>query len=437
MTKRRTAKIWVPGPHDGPASPLQLPRRSLWSAVRRSFVEFNGDNAWDWAAAMTYYGVLSVFPGLLVVVSIVGLVRPAAMGQLIAGLSDVAPGPVRTIINEAVGGLQNSPRQAGIFAVIGVVVALWSASGYAAAFIRAANAAYDVPEGRPIWKTLSIRMGVTIVTGILLVASATIVVLTGNLASVVGRVLGLESQVITAWGIGKWPVLVVLVSLMFALLYWASPNAQQGGFRWVSPGCMIAVVLWMVASAGFGLYAAHFGSYDKTYGTLAGIVVFLTWLWITNLALLLGLEIDAELERQRAIAAGLPRDAEPYMRLRDEPAHPGTNGSPGLAGRSRQNGSDAIAELDPPAAETRRPRGATMVVVGFMLGLVAGVAVMRTGHRRRSPRCGHDWMTARTEATADEPTGDYRQVLRVPQRSPLHMPSRHAAAIAARPEEGT
>jgi membrane protein len=392
MAKRRTARFWVPGPREGPASPLQLPRRSLWSAVRRSFVEFNADNAWDWAAAMTYYGVLSVFPGLLVVVSIVGLVRPAAMEQLVVGLSDVAPGPVRTIINESVRGLQESPRQAGVFAVIGVVVALWSASGYAAAFIRAANAAYDVPEGRPIWKTLSIRMGVTVVTGLLLVASAAIVVLTGNLASVVGRVLGLESQVINAWGIGKWPVLVVLVSLMFALLYWASPNAQQSGFQWVSPGCMIAVVLWMAASAGFGLYAAHFGSYDKTYGTLAGVVVFLTWLWITNLALLLGLEIDAELERQRAIAAGLPRDTEPYMRLRDETALP-SNGSPGLAGRSPQHSSDAIAERDAVALDTVRTRGATAVMVSFMLGLAAGVAVTRTRHRPRSPRGGHDGMT--------------------------------------------
>jgi membrane protein len=250
---------------------------------------------------------------------------------------------VRTIITEAVQGLQDSPQQAGVFAVIGVLVALWSASSYAAAFIRAANAAYDVPEGRPIWKTLSIRMAVTVLTGVLLVASATIVVVTGNLAAVVGRVLGIESSAVAAWNIGKWPVLVVLVSLMFAVLYWASPNARQGGFRWVSPGCAIAVVLWMAASAGFGLYAVHFASYDKTYGTLAGVVVFLTWLWITNLALLLGLEIDAELERQRAIAAGLPRDAEPYMRLRDEAAVP-AKVSPGLAGPSYPHAPDSAED---------------------------------------------------------------------------------------------
>ncbi len=303
--------------------------------MRRSVIEFDNDNAWDWAAALTYYAVLSIFPGLLVVVSAVGLARPAAGEAHIGSLNDVAPGPVRIIIDEAVRGLQESPRQAGVFAVIGLLLALWSASGYAAAFIRAANAAYDVPEGRPIWKTLSIRIGVTVLTGVLLVASATIVVVSGNLAAALGRVLGLESSALTAWNIGKWPLLVVLVALMFAVLYWASPNARQGGFRWVSPGCTVAVVLWMAASAGFGLYAANFASYGRTYGTLAGVVVFLTWLWITNLALLLGLEIDAELERQRAIAAGLPRDAEPYMRLRDERGL-SSSGPSGLADRSYQ-----------------------------------------------------------------------------------------------------
>src|SRR5262249_27590712 len=147
-----------------------------------------------------------------------------------------------------------------------------------------------------------------------------IVVVSGTLATAVGRALGLESTAITVWGIAKWPVLVVLVSLMFAVLYWASPNARQGGFRWISPGGVVAVVLWLIASLGFGFYAVHFGSYNKTYGTLAGVIIFLVWLWLSNLALLLGLEIDAELERQRAIAAGMPADVEPYLRLRDDRA---------------------------------------------------------------------------------------------------------------------
>jgi membrane protein len=378
MSRRPSLSGTVPGPHAVPESPFQLTRRSLWLAIRRSFVEFDGDNAWDWAAALTYYGVLSIFPGLLVVVSIVGLIRPAAMQPLIASLSEVAPGPVQTIINEAVRGLQDSPRQAGVFAVVGLLVALWSASGYAAAFIRAANAAYDVPEGRPIWKTLLIRIGITVLTGVLLVASATIVVLTGNLATAVGRALRLESTTVMAWNIVKWPVLVILVSLMFAVLYWASPNARQSGFRWVSPGGVVAVVLWVAASVGFGIYAVHFASYDKTYGTLAGVVVFLTWLWITNLALLLGLEIDAELERQRAIAAGLPRDSEPYMRLRDGSGI-SEHGSQGLGGPSA--GPSAPAH-EPPSPVPTSPTRRAGVTATFIAGLIVGAAVTRLRHRR-------------------------------------------------------
>jgi len=363
-------------------------------AVRRSLAEFDGDNAWDWAAALTYYGLLSIFPGLLVAVSIVGLVRPSSLEPLTTSLNDIAPGPTRTIIDGAIRGLQDSPRQAGFFAVVGIVLALWSACGYAGAFIRAANTAYDVPEGRPIWKTLSLRVGITVATGILLVASATIVLVTGNLTSVLGRQLGLESSALTAWSIGKWPLLVVLVSLMFAVLYWASPNARQSGFRWVSPGGAIAVVLWMAASAGFGLYASHFASYDKTYGTLAGVVVFLTWMWITNLALLLGLEIDSELERQRAIAAGLPCDAEPYMRLRED-ARARVGVAPGLAGIVYEYVAEPSddeqlvpANLDP----VRRPR---LLVAGFALGLAVGIAAVTIRHHARSSalpgtsrRCG-------------------------------------------------
>jgi membrane protein len=382
---RSRPRAEAPPPDAGPASPADLPGASLRRAIRRSFVEFDRDNAWDWAAALTYYGVLSIFPGLLVVVSLVGLVRPDSLAPLVESLSDVAPGPVRTIFNEAVKGLQDSPRQAGFFAIVGLAVAGWSASGYAGAFIRAANAAYDVPEGRPIWKTLGIRLGVTVVTGALLIVSATIVLVTGNLAAAVGRALHLESTTVAAWGILKWPTLVVLVSIMFAVLYRASPNARQGGFRWVSPGGVVAVILWLGASAGFGVYAAQFASYDKTYGTLAGVVVFLTWLWITNLALLLGLEVDAELERQRAIAAGLPRDAEPYMRLRDDRAVP-ADGSPGLAGPPAV-GSDGTPRATGHSEDHQRPTPGA--VASFVVGVAVGMTLIakrqrgRRGRRRR------------------------------------------------------
>ncbi len=207
---------------------------------------------------------------------------------------------------------------AGIAAIFGLLAAFWSASGYIAAFMRASNSIYDVPEGRPIWKTLPIRLGVTAAIGVMLVASAVIVVFTGDLARVVGDVIGLGSTAVTVWNIVKWPVLVVLVSLMFALLYWASPNARHGGFRWVSPGGLFAVILWIVASAAFAFYLSNFASYNKTYGTLGGVIAFLVWLWISNIAILLGAEMDAELERSRAIAAGHPSDKEPFVELRDD-----------------------------------------------------------------------------------------------------------------------
>ena len=307
-----------PPPDAGPDGPTKLPRGALWKAVKRSVKEFMEDNLTDWAAALTYYGVLSIFPGLLVLVSVLGLLGPSAIQPLVDNVGQIAPGPVRLILENAANALQQAQGTAGITAIIGLAVALWSASGYVAAFMRASNAIYDVPEGRPIWKTVPIRIGVTIATGVLLLVSAVIVVLTGDVAEQAGRALGLESVLVTSWNILKWPVLVVLVSLMFAILYWASPNARQGGFRWVSPGGFVAVLLWIVASAGFAVYVANFASYNKTYGTLAGVIVFLVWLWISNLAVLFGAELNAELERQRSAAAGHPEEAEPYLQLRDD-----------------------------------------------------------------------------------------------------------------------
>jgi membrane protein len=307
-----------PPPEAGPDSPGHLSGRDLWTAVKRAGKEFSEDNISDWAAALTYYGVLSIFPGLLVLVSVLGLFGSDVTRPIVDSLGSLAPGAVQEILNNAADGLDNGQGAAGVMAIVGLLVALWSASGYVGAFMRAANAIYDVPEGRPVWKTLPIRLGVTVVTGVMLVVSAGIVVFTGELADKVGQALGLGSAVVTAWDYAKWPVLVILVSLMFAILYWASPNARQGGFRWVSPGGLVAVLLWLAASGGFAIYAANFASYNKTYGTLAGIIVFLVWLWISNLAVLFGAELDAELERQRAARAGHPENEEPYLQLRDD-----------------------------------------------------------------------------------------------------------------------
>jgi membrane protein len=279
--------------------------------------EFGEDNLTDWAAALTYYAVLSIFPGLLVLVSVLGLIGGSILQPLIDNMGTIAPGPVGQILTTGARSLTQAQGAAGLLAIVGLAGALWSASGYIAAFMRAANAIYDVPEGRPIWKTLPIRIAVTIVVGVLLALSALIVVFTGRLADRIGDALGVGSVLITTWNIVKWPILVVLVSLMFAILYWAAPNARQGGFRWITPGGLIAVIVWIIASGGFAFYVANFGSYNKTYGALGGVIIFFVWLWISNLAVLLGAEFDAELHRGRAIIAGHPETEEPFLELRD------------------------------------------------------------------------------------------------------------------------
>jgi YihY family inner membrane protein len=296
--------------------PTDLPGGSWWAAVKRTVREFRVDNLSDWAAALTYYAVLSIFPALLVLISLVDLAGQGTIDALLDNLGQVAPGSVNEILATAIRNLQQTRGSAGVLALVGLAAALWSASGYIAAFMRASNAIYDVPEGRPVWKTLPIRVGVTVIVMMLLAVSAVAVVASGGLADRIGRVLGLGSAAVTAWNIFKWPVLLLVVSFMFALLYWASPNARQG-FRWVSPGGILAVVVWVLASVAFAIYVANFGSYNKTYGSLASVIIFLVWLWLSNTAILLGAELNAELERSRAIATGHPPDREPYMELRD------------------------------------------------------------------------------------------------------------------------
>jgi membrane protein len=270
-----------------------------------------------WAAALTYYAILSLFPGLLVLVAVLGLLSDSLTKDLLDTVAPIVPGPVRDIFTAAVDNIQQGQGKAGLAAVIGLLIALWSASGYVAGFMQASNAIYDVPEGRPIWKKLPVRLGITLAVGVLLVASVLIVVLSGNLAEQLGNLMDLSTATVTGWNIIKWPVLAVLVGLMFAILYWAAPNVRHGGFRWVTPGGLTAVVLWIIVSVGFGVYVANFATYNKTYGALGGVIVFLIWMWLSNLAILYGAEVNAELERQRAIAAGADEDQEPYMQMRD------------------------------------------------------------------------------------------------------------------------
>ncbi|HYI80888.1 MAG TPA: YihY/virulence factor BrkB family protein [Thermoleophilaceae bacterium] len=301
-----------------PDKPSDLEGSSKAGVLKRTFTEFKDDNLTDWAAALTYYGVLAIFPALLALVSVLGLAGESATQSLIDNVEQAAPGPAREIAVSAIENLQQNSGAAGVLFIVGLAVALWSASGYVAAFMRASNSIYDIEEGRPIYKTLPVRIGITIVLVILLAVTAIGVAVTGPLAQEVGDLIGLGSTAVEVWDIAKWPVLFFVVSFMFAFLYWAAPNAKQPGFRWISPGGLLGVAIWLVASAAFAFYVASFASYNKTYGSLGGVIAFLVWVWISNIAILLGAEFNAELERGRRIEAGEVRpDEEPYVEPRD------------------------------------------------------------------------------------------------------------------------
>jgi membrane protein len=302
-----------------PDDPGDLPKQSWFGVLRRTMKEFTGDKLTHWAAALTYYGILSLFPALLALVSILGLVGPSATQPLLDNLATAAPGPAKEILENALQGLQSGSGKAGLAFVIGLATAIWSASGYIGAFMDASNSIWDVEEGRPIWKKIPIRVAVTVFMLVMLTVLAVMTVVTGPIAEKVGDLIGLGSAAVTAWDIAKWPVMALVVTIMLAVLYWAAPNVKQPGFKWVSPGGVVAVVLAVVASALFAFYVANFGSYDKTYGTFGGVIVFLVWLWITNIAVLLGAEFNAEMERGRQIEGGMHPDTEPYLPHRDEP----------------------------------------------------------------------------------------------------------------------
>jgi membrane protein len=300
-----------------PDDVTDLPKQSWKGVLKRSLREFSDDNVTDWAAALTYYGVLSIFPMLLALISLLGLFGSSATQPLLDNIGSLAPGPAKDIVTQAVQNLQKSQGAAGVLFFVGLAAAIWSASGYVGAFMRASNDIWDVEEGRPVWKTIPLRLVVTIVLLVLLTVSALAVVLTGPLAKSIGDIVGLGSTAVTVWDIAKWPVLILVVAFMIALLYYAAPNVKHPKFQWVSPGSMMAVILWIVASALFAFYVSNFSSYNKTYGALGGVIVFLTWLWITNNVILLGAEFNAEMERGRQIQGGMPEDKEPFLEPRD------------------------------------------------------------------------------------------------------------------------
>jgi membrane protein len=293
-----------------------------WATIKRTATEFQEDNLSDWAAALTYYGLLSLFPALIAMVSLIGLFGdPKSTTQSLTEIvNELGPKSAAETFKGPIEAITESSGTAGIAFVAGLAAALWSASGYVGAFTRASNVIYETPEGRPFWKLRPLQIAVTLAMIVLMALLAVALVLTGPVVSAIAEPLGIGSTAVDLWNIAKWPAMAVVFLLAIALLYYVTPNVKLRGFKWVTPGSLVAIVVWIVASALFAFYVSNFGSYNKTYGTLGGLIALLIWFWITNLAILFGHQLNAERERSLEIEEGRPRaEREIQLEPRDEP----------------------------------------------------------------------------------------------------------------------
>jgi membrane protein len=293
-----------------------------WATIKRTATEFQEDNLSDWAAALTYYGLLSLFPALIAMVSLIGIFGDpkSTTSSLTEIITELGPASAADTFKGPIESITESSGTAGLAFVLGLAAALWSASGYTGAFMRASNIIYETPEGRPFWKLRPLQILVTVAMIVMMTLLAVSLVLTGPVVSAVAEPIGIGSTAVDVWNVAKWPVMVLVFLLMLAVLYYASPNVKLRGFKWVTPGSLVAIVVWIVASALFAFYVSNFGSYDKTYGTLGGMIALLVWFWISNLAILFGHQLNAERERSLEIEEGRPRaEREIQLEPRDEP----------------------------------------------------------------------------------------------------------------------
>jgi membrane protein len=298
------------------------PGTGWWPTIKRTAKEFQEDNMTDWAASLTYYGLLSLFPALIAMVSLIGIFGDpkSTTESLTEIITELGPASAAETFEGPIKSITESSGTAGIALILGIAAALWSASGYTGAFMRASNVIYETPEGRPFWKLRPLQLLVTFVMIVLVALLAVSLVLTGPVVEAVAGPLGIGSTAVDVWNIAKWPVMVLVFLLMLAVLYYASPNVKLRGFRWVTMGSLVAIVIWIIASALFAFYVSNFGSYNKTYGTLGGLIALLVWFWISNLAILFGHELNAERERSLELEEGRPRaDEEIQLEPRDEP----------------------------------------------------------------------------------------------------------------------
>jgi membrane protein len=297
-------------------------KTGLWPTLKRTLTEFQEDNLSDWAAALTYYGLLSLFPALIAMVSLIGIFGDpkSTTDSLTEIINEIGPASATETFKGPIESLTRSSGSAGLALVLGIAAALWSASGYTGAFMRASNIIYETPEGRPFWKLRPLQILVTFVMIVMLTLLAVSLVLTGPIVSAVAGPLGIGQTAVDVWSIAKWPVMLVVFTTMIGVLYYASPNVRLRGFKWVTPGSIVAVVVWILASALFAFYVSNFSSYNKTYGTLGGLIALLVWFWISNLAILFGHQLNAERERSLEIEEGRPRaEREIQLEPRDEP----------------------------------------------------------------------------------------------------------------------
>jgi membrane protein len=294
------------------------PKHTVGATLKRTLKEFSEDNLTDWAAALTYYGVLALFPALIALLSIIGLLTDPK--TLTDALTAVVPADAAKTLNPVIEQLAGNDQKAGFGLILGLAVAIWSASGFVGAFTRAANVVYETPEGRKVWKLKPLQLLVTLIGILFAAVIVAMLVLSGPVVDAVAQAIGVGDTGLTIWNIAKWPVILVVLALMIAVLYYSTPNVKLRGFKWVSPGAGVAILVAIVASALFAFYVGNFGSYDKTYGSLAGVVIFLIWFWLINVALLFGIELDAEIERSKELKEGVPRaEKEIQLDARAEP----------------------------------------------------------------------------------------------------------------------
>jgi len=298
------------------------PGTGVLATLKRTATEFMEDNLSDWAGALTYYGLLALFPALIAMVSVIGLVGDpkSTTSTLTDIITEIGPQSAAETFSGPIESVASNRSAAGFTLIAGLAVALWSASVYVGAFIRASNVIYETPEGRPFWQLRPLQIAVTLAMILLMAFLALALVMTGPVVEAVAEPIGLSSTAVSVWNIAKWPAMVAIFLLMVSVLYYASPNAKLRGFRWVTPGSLVAIVVWAVASAAFAFYVANFGSYDKTYGTLGGLVALLVWFWISNLAILFGHQLNAEIERSLEIGEGHPHaEREIQLEPRSDP----------------------------------------------------------------------------------------------------------------------